>query len=243
MAIYTVGGRDVGTYIRQEVADDVEPYEYTDTVVNNAIAQAARWYSEMRPYEKSGSFTTVADQGLYELPSDAMRVTELHYKIENTDDFYDQYGDVYPLAFTDYDSESLTIIRDKLIQAYEKHAHYFWQQVTSLTSYKAGRFVILYPEPGNSGDTVTYLYTREHTLSGTDYPTIPWEDADQFITLVVVALDRRELARMKRAPARYRDGQTEVDRRASLDTMRVDIDNRWQEIRDALSGANIERGR
>jgi hypothetical protein len=242
MAVYTIGGRDIETYIRQEVADDVTPYEYSTTVLNNAIAQAVRWYNEMKPYIKSGSFTTVKDQSLYALPSDCLRVIELHYKITDTDEFYTQYSDVYPFDFTDYDSESLTIVRNKLVAAYEKHAHYFWEQITYLTSYKSGRYVILYPAPSNNTDTVKFRYTREHSLSGSDYPTIPWEDANDFINLVILALNRRELARMMRSPARYRDGQTEVDRRQSLNTLRNEIDNRWQEIRDALGRSQIIQG-
>lgn len=242
MPVYTIGGRDVETYIRQEVADDITPYEYSTTVLNNAIVQAVRWYTEMRPYIKSNSFDTVASTGLYALPSDALRVIELHYKIANTDEFYTQYSDVYPFDFTDYDSESLSLIRNKLVQAYEEHAHYMWEQISFLTSYQAGRYVILYPEPDTSGYTVNYRYTREHELSSDDYPTIPWEDASQFITLVVLALDRRELARMMRAPARYRDGQTEVDRRATMETMRKSIGNRWQEVSDQLSRISVQRG-
>jgi hypothetical protein len=47
---------------------------------------------------------------------------------------------------------------------------------------------------------------------------------------------------MMRSPARYRDGQTEVDRRQSLNTLRNEIDNRWQEIRDALGRSQIIQG-
>lgn len=238
--VHTIGGKYIERIVRLEVADDEQPYEYTTAVLNRAIAAAVRWYSEMRPYVKSNSFTTVKAQGLYALPSDALRVIELHYKIANTDEFYTQYSEVYPFDFTEYDSESLTIIRNKLVQAYEKHAHYMWEQITFLTSYQSGRYVILYPEPDTSGLTVNFRYTREHDLNGSDYPTIPGEDSDQFTSMVVLALERRELARIMRAPARYRDGQTEMDRRGTLSVLRTSIDNRSQEIFDSFSRTSIQ---
>lgn len=240
--VYTIGGRQIEQYVRLEVADDVQPFEYSIAVINRAIQQAVRWYNQMRPYQKENSFTVVKDQQLYALPSDCINVVELHYKRSDTDDIYERLSDFYPFHFTDIDSESLTIVQQGLVRAFEEYAHHFWEQVTYLTSYRSGRYVILYPPPDNSSDTVYYRYTREHTLLASDYPTIPWEDVGDFVKLVVLALDQRELSRMKRAPARYREGQTEVDYRAAIGQLRSDIDNRWQEIKDSLGSPTILQG-
>lgn len=236
-SVYTVASKNIERRIRHRVSDDTQPYEYTTEVMNNAIQQAVDWYNDMRPYQKNGTLTTVKDQQLYALPSDALHVIELHYKRQDTEEIYERLADFYPFNFTDVGIESLELIQEELLRAFEEYAHYFWLETTYRTSYQAGRYVILYPPPTTSGDTVHYVYAREHEATDNDFPTIPKEHSKHIVDLAILSLDRRELKAYQRGPARYREGQTEVDYRQTITDLKRDTQNEWQRLKDALGGS------
>jgi hypothetical protein len=65
--------------IRQELNDASGTQLWTDSLINEWIAEAIRLYGRSLPKEASATMTTVADQAAYALPADTDRVLRVEY--------------------------------------------------------------------------------------------------------------------------------------------------------------------
>jgi hypothetical protein len=65
--------------IRQELNDAGGTQLWTDSLINEWIAEAIRLYGRSLPKQASANLTTVADQAAYALPADTDRVLRVEY--------------------------------------------------------------------------------------------------------------------------------------------------------------------
>jgi len=210
---YTIGGRSIVDSIRWQVDDrDEKAYDYSNRDLNDLIGKAVQLYSQYRPFSRKSTLTTVKDQDLYALPADCTRLQSCEYRTAEANE-YDELDSYYPWLFEDWDRASLILIRNMLISAYDEVGMGMWAEINYPSSYMGGRYVLLYPAPDTSGDSIEIWYSTEHPRSGTDYPTVSAEHAAYIEDLVVAFISQREARLMMHGIVDYDAGQTRVRRR------------------------------
>jgi len=242
MAIATVANTNIENKIRRRIDDtDSADYEFDTDHVADAVDRAADEYSRLRPYYRETTVTTVEDEDTYSLPTGCVRVVSCDYRTTTVNE-YGELDDYFPYTFGDWNHPGLTLIRQRLMQAYDDIGRGYWVQLNSVSSYRSGQYLILYPAPDNAGDTFTVRYTALHTKVSDDYPAIPSQHIQHIEDLAVAFLLEIRARKMDNVPTQYRSGQTTVSRRGISENLRLDADRLRQKVWDALSGAVIARG-
>jgi hypothetical protein len=205
---HTIAGQDIEHEIRFDIDDsDPEEYEYSSSQLNLYIKKAVETYGKYRSFTRKSTLTTVADQDLYELPADCTRLISCQYRTAEANE-YDELDNYYPWLFEDWDYYALTAIRNHLIAAYDEVGMGMWREVNYPSSYMGGRYVILYPPPEQSGDSIEIWYGTNHPLSGMDYDTIPSTDKGYIRDIAVALVDMREARLQMHGVVDYDAGQT-----------------------------------
>lgn len=240
--IPTIASTNIEENIRERIDDtDATDYEFEDAAISRAVDRAVTDYSGLAPYEFETTITTVADEDTYALPDDCVRVLECDYR-STTINEYDELDDYYPYMFGDWNHPALTLIKQKLQQAYDDIGRGYWVQVNSLSSYRSGQYLIIYPEPDDSGDTFTVRYTIHHEKVSDNYATIPSHHVRYIEDLAVAGLLERLARKMDNLPTQYRSGQTTVSRRGTGNRLDAKATELRQGVADALSEVVIARG-
>jgi len=134
--------------IREAIDDlDATDYEFDDASISRAVDRAVTYYSRLKPHYLE---TTVT----YDLPDECVRVVYCDYRNTSVNE-YGELDDYFPYTFSDWHHPSLTLIRERLAQIYDDVGRGQYGTINSVSSWKAGKFLILYPEPDTSGDTFT----------------------------------------------------------------------------------------
>lgn len=217
MTMYTIGAQEIGEDIRLDLGDtDSADYDWEDTAIKRFIARAVKLYSRYAPYYKDTTLTTVADQDLYALPNDCVKLVSCDYRLSTvpwlTD--LDQYDGLvstqFPYWFQDYEFRSLTIARDKLLQVHNELGKGIWRQITYTTSYAGGQYVVLYPAPDTAGETIDIRYTCVHPRQSNDYFTIPAADSEDIEKLTVALMLDAKANLLEQQAQDYDAGTTRV---------------------------------
>lgn len=217
MTIYTVASVSIGDDIRDDVGDtDSEDYDWEDTAIKRFIARAVKLYSRYAPYYKDGTLTTVADQDLYALPNDCVKLVSCDYRLcavpwlTGLDEYVGLVSTQFPYWFQDYEFRSLIIARDKLLQVHNELGKGVWRQITYTTSYAGGQYVILCPPPADAGGTIDIRYTCLHPRQADDYFTIPAADSEDIEKLTVALMLDAKANLLEQRPQDYDAGTTRV---------------------------------
>ena len=151
------------------------------------IAAGVRFYSRYNPSVTVTSFDTVADQRLYDLPSDCMQdyvITVDYWPTGGLDSAlsaaneYEERGDA-PFRYSLY---SERVIDDIKQQEYIERVRGQWEIENDQ--------IALYPVPSGSSVEVYVTYGAGHAINEaeTAYTTIPAEDLDIIRDLVVAEI-------------------------------------------------------
>lgn len=210
MAIYTVSSVDIGDDIRDDLGDtDSADYDWEDTAIKRFIARAVKLYSRYAPYYKDGALATVADQDLYALPNDCVKLVRCDYRL-STVPWLTGLDDYAGLGFQDYEFRSLIIARDKLSQVHNELGKGVWRQITYTVSYAGGQHVVLCPAPADAGDTIDIRYTCVHPRQADDYFTIPAADSEEIQKLTVSLMLDAKANLLEQQAQDYDAGTTRV---------------------------------
>lgn len=240
--IPTVVSTNIEENIREAIDDtDPDDYEFEDAIISRAVSRAVTYYSRLKPHYLETTVTTVADQDTYDLPSECVRVVYCDYRTTTVNE-YGELDDYFPYTFGDWNHPALTMIRQRLMQAYDDVGRGYFVTINSVSSWKAGKFLVLYPEPDNSGDTFTVRYSTEHPKVSDNYTTIPSEHIWCIEDLAVAYLLENRARKTTNLPSQYRSGQTTVSRRGQAELLRQDARELRQGVWDALTGVVITRG-
>jgi hypothetical protein len=187
------------------------------------LESAVMDYSTHRPYMKSTTIETVADQKLYDLPADCLYVS----RVWLTDS-----------EVSDYTNDILLDIRDHLYYLDEHR----WREQLRERYANAGQPVAvewnaqlyLYPAPSESGKTINVEYGAMHVASSGSYSTIALQDIRHVESLCLVrCLEALATDAAKRA--NYADGQTRVDNSQMASAFRKEAAAERAKVMDALS--------
>ena len=160
--------------IRQAVTDQLTTETIAVATLDRLIAAAVRFYSRYNPAWKYANITTVANQQLYDLPTDCMIVIGLNYWPGEMNAGLVNAGYEWPtndITGEEYDQISLRVIAEiKRGEANRRSG--FWRQ--------DGIQLYLSPIPGTAGETIPLVYGALHALdgTGTTYTTIPIQDLE-----------------------------------------------------------------
>ena len=210
----TVGSVDITARVRLGIEGKVNPddYEYTDEELSEFLVRAVELYSNELPFIRRTTITSVADQDMYALPSDAIHVEEVQYRAGLVDADVDNQldADDYPnLAGIDTTGlEGLDFVRRRLRIGTHFAGEGAWEEVTNLTSYGAGRFIMLYPAPDEAGDTIRIRYSSAHPLVNANYSSIPRHHADHLARLCIAQAKEYKAAQIAVGPVDFDSGQT-----------------------------------
>jgi len=240
--IPTIASTNIEENIRERIDDtDATEYEFDDAAVSRAVDRAVTYYSRLKPHYLETTVTTVADQDTYDLPSECVRVVYCDYRTTTVNE-YGELDDYFPYTFGDWNHPALTFIRQRLMQAYDDVGRGYWAVINSASSWKSGKFLLLYPEPDNSGDTFTVRYSTEHPKVSDDYTTIPSEHIWCIEDLAIAYLLESRARKMDNLPTQYRSGQTTVSRSGVGGSLRADAKELRQGVHDSLGEVVIARG-
>ena len=238
----TIASVNIEDNIRDRIDDtDATDYEFDDASLSRAVDRAAEEYARYKPHYLEKEFTVVEDEDTYELPSECVRVTSCDYRTSQVNE-YDELDDYYPYVFGDWNHPALLLIRQKLQQAYDDIGRGQWGQINSVSSFKAGQYLILYPVPDNSTDTFTIRYSALHPKENENYATIPSFHIHHIEDLAVAYLLENRARKMDNLPTQYRSGQTMIMREGLSTFLRRDARYLRQGVIDALSEVIIGRG-
>lgn len=201
MTTPTVLLTDLRSRVRDEIGDEAEvgvDTDYSDSQLNSYISRAVERYSELAPYVKKHTLLTVADQYLYELPSDTMDVRDVKWR--NTP--FTVPTNVAPTMRLEWKDNALLDVRDQIVKNFDQMTRTGWAQTNYADSYYPGAYLILYPTPTQPDQDVEVWYTARHPLygDGTGYDTIPADHAEHVARLAVAIVLRREARIMVRQP-------------------------------------------
>jgi len=240
--IPTIVSTNIEENIREAIDDtDPDDYEFEDAAISRAVDRAVTFYSRFKPHYLETTVTTVADQDTYDLPDECVRVVFCDYRTTTVNE-YGELDDYFPYTFGDWNYPALTRIRQRLMQAYDDVGRGYYITINSVSSWKAGKFLVLYPEPDNSGDTFTVRYSTEHPKVSDNYTTIPSEHIWCIEDLAVAYLLESRARKMTNLPTQYRSGQTTVSRSGTDASLKSDARELRQGVEDALTGVIITRG-
>lgn len=248
MSINSVGGQDAGTSIRTKISDtDSANYEFTDVDINNLLISAIRYYSRYNPYYLKSTLTTIADQDVYALPSDCIRVVSHDWRPYpgwDTAVAYLSvlYGTTGIVPSGDWSDDVLSKIRQELTARFDAIGAGEAEQITYLTSYSPTGYLILYPTPVNAGDTVTIRYSAQHPLLSGDYFTCPAQHVELIEKLVIAEVDEIRARKISTAPDDFAAGTTRFGYRNSASGLIRDAMRLRQEIADIFAGMVAKYG-
>jgi len=162
--------------IYQAVRDKITTETWTDPQLKRWVAAAVRFYSRYNASIKTATLTSVANQQLYDLPSDLLSIVSVDWwplgtsgttltaaqedwpTIDAAEDAYNQY--------------SMRVTRDirRALQADRIQGSWYQQ----------GTQIGLWPIPSVAGLTVDLVYSAAHALNvgETAYTTVPAVDLD-----------------------------------------------------------------
>lgn len=173
------------TTIRQAIADLYTSETFTATKLNRFIALAVNYYSRYNPIPTDYSFTTVADDNNYDMPTGCIGIQKVIYPAISISNISANYGtDFTRLQHSPvYNEPSLYVIGDINEGAYIDQYKGHWE-------YRAvGNDLIIDPTPA-AGTIVNVTYWKKHTLNGgsTGYDNIPDEDLEIIASLTLAQI-------------------------------------------------------
>lgn len=206
MAINTVAGQDIGTRLRYRLSDPTSQ-TFQDDELNTHLSWAVQEYSNYRPLTGFYSFDTANGLQSYPISTSIMTITRHDYTnlgdMTITSDNVDSNLDWTYLTGQLHD-DAMRFIRDEFRGRWDNITY---GQIKVVNQ----SWLELFPTPIDSfGVTIEYL--TQHTLQGSDYPTIPFQDTGIISDLLLSTCWEIEVDEMMRQ-GDFKAGQTEVARK------------------------------
>jgi len=242
MAVYTIASTNITNDILDALVDaGGSGDDFPEARLNRYIERAVRLYSGLKPYRRTGTLTTVADQDVYSLPSDCMTLVDCQYRNSTVEEWKEYTDELFPFMHADYDYPALTLVRNALLHAYDTVGQGYWKQITVPTSLQAGQRVMLYPPPDDSGDSIDIVYWAQHPLVASDYPTIPDWHVPHIVDLVVSYGLERLATEIDKGPHDFDEGQTRVRWMGGGNNLRRAAYRLRQRVMDTLTPPLLQR--
>lgn len=173
------------TTIRQAITDLYSTETFTATKLNRFIARAVDYYSRYNPIPTEYSFTTVADDNSYDMPTGCIGIQKVLYPAISVSNISANYGSDFARLqhSVPYNEPSLYVIGDINEGAYIENSRGHWEYRP------VGNDLIIDPTPG-AGTTVNVTYWAKHQLNvgSTGYDYIPDEDLEIIASLALAQI-------------------------------------------------------
>jgi hypothetical protein len=144
-------------------AKGVSASDISDDDLGTIIADALRYWSQMRPKLKlttsSTCITTVADQPNYSKPTDAHWIVEVAWNPDYDEDFDDIYMDTLAATLDIAESSNLFIHYRNVAQLHKFFGGH-WKEIDDE--------IYLIPTPNTSGEKVAVYYADDKTIADLD---------------------------------------------------------------------------
>ncbi len=159
----------------------------TSTEGAEYISAALREYSRWNPYVKEAGIQTVLNQYVYDLPSDCIGLKEVRFYPR--EHIYTVLSAEQELVRALRWPETQHLWSQRVIDDINKAERRFRNE-GYYTIWRANRQLLLYPVP--AGETVEITYYALHTIEDDACDTIPDEDIDLIVGLVLADLIETE---------------------------------------------------
>ena len=246
----TVGGVEIASHVRLAVGDNnANDYEFSNSDLLTLFDYAIRQYQEYHQYTLTQSFTTVADQKDYALPSSCLRVLSHTYRALagiSSDTFVAYYNAVsgYPLfvPYNNYTDVTMNRVRQEFYRRIDELGAGQGEVINYLTSYAATKYIRIFPTPTVAGETFTVTFTANHPIQSNDYFTIPAEDAVHVRKLLQAQVLEVRLVKMASTANEFASGTTKTKFERSMNALEHQIADLRQQVHDALTSPQIKHG-
>lgn len=246
----TVGGVNIADYVRLAVGDNnASDYEFSNTDLLLLFDYAIRAYQEYRQYTLTQTFTTVADQKDYALPSSCISVLSHTYRNLpgiSSDAFVSYYNTLngYPVFVPYYEYTDLVLnrVREEFYKRVDDLGAGQATVIDYQTSYTATKYLRIFPTPTTGGDTFTVTFTANHPIQNNDYFTIPAADAMQVRKLLQAQVLEARLVKMASTANEFASGTTKTKFERSMNALERQIGDLRQQVHDALTSPQAKHG-
>jgi len=188
---------------------------FTETEIQDWLAEAVVDYSGYNPYRQKTSLSTVAYQDTYALPTDCEWIinvrmgpsVDLSYLYSTyAYDFFDMWVSVNEVTMND---RALWKIREDAFAFFSERNEVTWTPLNN-------NQLLLFPAPLDTGMSIELKYGSLHApdTSG-NYPTIPTSDTRQITSLIEATL-LDILATNMTLEGNYTQSQTKMQREPAL---------------------------
>jgi len=214
--------------VTTRVRDRYTMEELDPNALDRFIDAAVRLYSRYNPEVKSTSFETVVDQQDYDLPADCALVIDTEYWPLGslyTDREYPWLKQVEnPYS---YHQPSTRVIDDIERSTYAERLRGRWEKV--------GSQLRLWPTPAASGIEITVEYAAVHSLAMDEASSIPGEDMDLLVDLVLAEVFKARGGEVALEPD-YAEGLQRTTKRFVPGNVRAVVRDLRQPLLDKYDG-------
>jgi len=225
--------------ISQAFADMVTTETMPSSRLNRLISRAVDYYNRYNPIITATEIDIVADQTIYDLPSDCLTVISCYWWPMG--EMFAELRAGAEQAFMLYRPVRYHLISERIIEDINQEQYIgrvvgYWEQ--------RNKTIYIAPEPtANDTDGLVLLYAAKHSLNddGDGYDYIPDEDLGLFTDLLVAEFLGSKSAEMAWEPD-YSEGQSRVTKHFIPRQLREYITTLRNGVRDKYSTVAVTSG-